>query len=130
MHLGRRWRTIKRTARQSHHLGLRLAQISPGRRLCLAGLSFADQSGLLHESRRRAFSPLDAAHHGRAYWQMNDCWPGFSWSSLEFGGRWKALHFAARRFFAPVLDSAHVPGKSRTGHGEYLENQHSGDSSS
>jgi beta-mannosidase len=47
---------------------------------------------------------------GALYWQLNDCWPGFSWSSLEFGGRWKALHFAARRFFAPVLVCAHVPG--------------------
>ena len=54
---------------------------------------------------------------GALYWQLNDCWPGFSWSSLEFGGRWKALHFAARRFFAPVLISAHVPGEERTGMG-------------
>ena len=54
---------------------------------------------------------------GALYWQLNDCWPGFSWSSLEFGGRWKALHFAARRFFAPVLVSAHVPGDERMGMG-------------
>jgi beta-mannosidase len=47
---------------------------------------------------------------GALYWQLNDCWPVFSWSSLEFGGRWKALHFEARRFFAPALVSAHVPG--------------------
>jgi beta-mannosidase len=54
---------------------------------------------------------------GALYWQLNDCWPGFSWSSLEFGGRWKALHFAARRFFAPVLVSAHVPGDEWMGMG-------------
>ena len=54
---------------------------------------------------------------GALYWQLNDCWPGFSWSSLEFGGRWKALHFAARRFFAPVLVSAHIPGEERIGMG-------------
>lgn len=47
---------------------------------------------------------------GALYWQFNDCWPVFSWSSLEFGGNWKALHWAARRFFAPVLVSAHIPG--------------------
>ncbi len=47
---------------------------------------------------------------GALYWQLNDCWPVFSWSSLEFGGKWKALHYAAKRFFAPVLVSAHVPG--------------------
>src|SRR4029077_1640709 len=47
---------------------------------------------------------------GALYWQLNDCWPGFSWSSLEFGGRWKALHFAGRRGVARVMVSAHVPG--------------------
>jgi beta-mannosidase len=40
---------------------------------------------------------------GAIYWQLNDCWPVASWSSLEFGGRWKALHHEARRFFAPSL---------------------------
>ncbi len=54
---------------------------------------------------------------GALYWQLNDCWPGASWSSLEFGGRWKALHHAARRFFAPRLVSAHVPGDETTGIG-------------
>ncbi len=54
---------------------------------------------------------------GALYWQLNDCWPGFSWSSLEFGGRWKAIHFAAKRFFAPVLVSAQVPGEERMGMG-------------
>ncbi len=40
---------------------------------------------------------------GALYWQLNDCWPVASWSSIEFGGRWKALHHEARRFFAPSL---------------------------
>jgi beta-mannosidase len=39
---------------------------------------------------------------GALYWQLNDCWPVTSWSSVDYYGRWKALHFAARRFFAPV----------------------------
>lgn len=56
---------------------------------------------------------------GAIYWQINDCWPVFSWSSLEFGGRWKALHYEARRFFAPVLVSAHVPGDEKAGIGNY-----------
>ena len=47
---------------------------------------------------------------GALYWQLNDCWPVFSWSSVEFGGKWKALHYGARRFFGPALVSAHVPG--------------------
>jgi beta-mannosidase len=54
---------------------------------------------------------------GALFWQLNDCWPGFSWSSLEFGGHWKALHFAARRFFAPVLVTAHIPGDEWLGIG-------------
>jgi beta-mannosidase len=40
---------------------------------------------------------------GALYWQLNDCWPVASWSSLDYYGRWKALHYAARRFFAPLL---------------------------
>ena len=51
---------------------------------------------------------------GALYWQLNDCWPVASWSSLEFSGRWKALHHVARRFFAPALVSAHVPGEEET----------------
>jgi len=54
---------------------------------------------------------------GALYWQINDCWPVASWSSLEFGGRWKALQYAARRFFAPALVSAHVPGEETVGIG-------------
>ena len=47
---------------------------------------------------------------GAIYWQLNDCWPVASWSSIEFTGKWKALHHIARRFNAPALVSAHVPG--------------------
>ena len=56
---------------------------------------------------------------GALYWQLNDCWPVASWSSIEFTGRWKALHFVARRFFAPALVSAHVPGEEETIIGNY-----------
>jgi beta-mannosidase len=56
---------------------------------------------------------------GALYWQLNDCWPVASWSSLEFTGRWKALHHVARRFFAPALVSAHVPGDEDTIIGNY-----------
>jgi beta-mannosidase len=40
---------------------------------------------------------------GTLYWQLNDCWPVASWASLDYYGRWKALHYAARRFHAPLL---------------------------
>ncbi|YBV95108.1 glycoside hydrolase family 2 protein (plasmid) [Phyllobacteriaceae bacterium JZ32] len=43
---------------------------------------------------------------GALYWQLNDTWPVASWSSLDYGGGWKALHYMARRFFAPVTVSA------------------------
>jgi beta-mannosidase len=36
---------------------------------------------------------------------LNDCWQGPSWSSIDYYGRWKALHYIARRFFAPLLIS-------------------------
>ena len=39
---------------------------------------------------------------GVIYWQLNDNWPVASWASLEYGGRWKILHYAARNFYAPV----------------------------
>ena len=56
---------------------------------------------------------------GALYWQLNDCWPVASWSSIEFTGRWRALHHVARRFFAPAVVSAHVPGGDTTITGNY-----------
>ncbi|HEY5584116.1 MAG TPA: glycoside hydrolase family 2 protein [Ruminiclostridium sp.] len=43
---------------------------------------------------------------GAIYWQLNDSWPVASWSGMDYFGRWKAAHYAARRFFAPLLVSA------------------------
>jgi beta-mannosidase len=45
---------------------------------------------------------------GSLFWQLNDCWPVASWSSIDYFGRWKALQYYARRFYAPVLVSPHI----------------------
>ncbi|HTP88013.1 MAG TPA: glycoside hydrolase family 2 protein, partial [Bryobacteraceae bacterium] len=45
---------------------------------------------------------------GSIYWQLNDCWPVASWSSLDYYGRWKALQYYARRFYNDLLVSPHV----------------------
>ncbi|NMC05083.1 MAG: glycoside hydrolase family 2 protein [Candidatus Lokiarchaeota archaeon] len=42
---------------------------------------------------------------GALYWQLNDCWPVASWSSIDYFGRWKALHYLAKRFYAPFFAS-------------------------
>ena len=44
---------------------------------------------------------------GAIYWQLNDIWPVASWASLDYFGRWKALHYYAKRFFAPIMISCH-----------------------
>jgi beta-mannosidase len=44
---------------------------------------------------------------GAIYWQLNDCWPVASWSSIDYYGRWKALHYYARRFYNDLLVSPH-----------------------
>jgi len=43
---------------------------------------------------------------GALIWQLNDTWPGASWSGIDYFGQWKAMHFSARRFFAPLMVSA------------------------
>ncbi len=47
---------------------------------------------------------------GAVIWQLNDCWPVASWAGIDYFGRWKALQYYARRFFAPVLVSCHEEG--------------------
>ena len=49
---------------------------------------------------------------GAVYWQLDDCWPAASWSSIDYFGRWKALHYAAKRFFSPVMISCLEAGET------------------
>lgn len=49
---------------------------------------------------------------GALYWQMNDCWPVSSWSSIDYFGRWKALQYAAKRFYSPILLSVEEKGST------------------
>ena len=42
---------------------------------------------------------------GTLYWQLNDCWPGISWSSIDHFGNWKALHYEAKEAFENILIS-------------------------
>jgi beta-mannosidase len=60
---------------------------------------------------------------GTLIWQLNDCWPVASWASLDYYGRWKALHYAARRFYAPLLLSVEDSGPRMSIHltSDFLE---------
>ncbi|MDR3024683.1 glycosyl hydrolase 2 galactose-binding domain-containing protein [Chryseobacterium sp.] len=49
---------------------------------------------------------------GTLYWQLNDCWPVVSWSSIDYLGNWKAFHYQAKRSFEPVLVSITETDKS------------------
>ncbi len=54
---------------------------------------------------------------GALYWQLNDLWPAPTWASIDCFGRWKALHYLARRFFSPLLISLNedpLKGKIQT----------------
>ncbi len=51
---------------------------------------------------------------GTLYWQLNDIWPVTSWASIDYCGRYKALQYAAKRFYAPVLLSCEEVGEVQT----------------
>lgn len=42
---------------------------------------------------------------GILYWQLNDCWPVASWSSIDYYHRWKVLHYHSKKFYQPILVS-------------------------
>ena len=52
---------------------------------------------------------------GTLYWQLNDCWPAASWSSIDWQGNWKALQYFAKRFYAPLRISIVESAEDETG---------------
>ncbi|NWG13013.1 MAG: glycoside hydrolase family 2 protein [Acidobacteria bacterium] len=74
-----------------------VSQVMQGEGLRLAG-----------EALRRNFPGSTGALH----WQLGDNWPAISCSSIDYGGRWKASHYMARRFFGPVLLCSRLEGAS------------------
>jgi beta-mannosidase len=65
----------------------------------------AMKSGIEHMRRNRGRCM------GSVYWQFNDNWPVASWASLDYYGRWKALHYLAKRVYDNVLVSSTVDGR-------------------
>ena len=53
--------------------------------------------GVEHFRRNRGYTM------GSIYWQLNDCWPVASWSSIDYFGRYKALHYFAKKFYQPIM---------------------------
>ena len=68
------------------------------------------QQGLAMKTAIEYWRSLKPHCMGTLYWQLNDTWPVASWSSLDHGGHWKAMHYMAKRFYAPVAVMA-IPDK-------------------
>ena len=64
--------------------------------------AIAIKSGVEHWRRNRGRCM------GAIYWQLNDNWPVASWASIDYFGRWKALQYFSRHFYADVLGSLKV----------------------
>ncbi len=60
------------------------------------------QQAMAIETAVEAWRTLRPHCMGTLYWQLNDLWPVSSWSGIEYGGKWKHLHYRARRFFSPL----------------------------
>jgi beta-mannosidase len=54
---------------------------------------------------------------GTIYWQLNDCWPGPTWSSIDFFGNWKALQYTIRKDYEDV---AMLRKESEAGNFDYF----------
>ncbi|MDY5969732.1 MAG: glycoside hydrolase family 2 protein [Bacteroidales bacterium] len=80
------------------YFGVTSRDVSFPRYLYLTQLCGAYGTGLGMEAHR-----IRKGHcWGTLYWQLNDCWPVASWSSIDFYGNWKALHYAAKRLLGDI----------------------------
>lgn len=75
-------------------------------------MSVKTESEFYRRNRKINPSTGEGMTMGALYWQLNDVWVAPSWSSIDYTGRWKVLHYFAKNFFAPVLIS---PALSPTG---------------
>jgi len=70
------------------------------------------------EHYRRSKTEIDSNGHGRTmgtlYWMFANIWQGPSRASIEYGGRWKVLHYYAAKFYTPVLGSGYISGGNFT----------------
>ncbi len=85
----------------------------PSRMEDLFYLSQAEQAMGL-QTASQYWRTLEPGCMGTIFWQLNDIWPGASWSSIEYDGKWKQSHYRAKRFFAPEVISA-VPSAEKEG---------------
>ncbi|WMJ87463.1 beta-mannosidase [Anaerocolumna sp. MB42-C2] len=60
---------------------------------------------------------------GAIYWQLNDCWPVASWASVDYYGRWKALHYGAKRFYSRFMATACEKEELSTEIDYYIHNE-------
>lgn len=67
--------------------------------LYISQLLQADAIGCAIEAHRRAKPRC----MGSLYWQLNDCWPAASWASVDYYGRWKALHYRLKKYYRDTL---------------------------
>ena len=60
------------------------------------------RTGILAQRRAKPFCM------GSLFWQLNDCWPAISWSSIDYSGNWKALHYFAQKDFKNVIVNPYI----------------------